>query len=181
VRGFLNNGDFFDTSGKMAFQNVLTIYARATFALMQILGFSRTTGTGTVTITGTAVVGSGTNFTGELAVGRMIAIGNEFRRVVGIADATHATIVSAFTDDVPAGTGFEYQLGANGFLYSDGALNIGTYDASELDLYTNGAIGFKLTSAGAPRMPLLPSAAPAGGSKGLYYDPADGFRVKFVP
>ena len=30
-------------------------------------------------------------------------------------------------------------------------------------------------------MPVLQSSAPAGGSKGLWYDPADGNRVKFVP
>lgn len=148
LRGFLDNGDFFDTSGKMSFQNIMTLYARAALSMMQVLGFARSTGTGTVTITGTAVVGSGTNFTGQLAVGRMIAISNEFRRVTAIADNTHATIVSAFTDDSPAGTGFDYQIGANGFMYADGDLNLGTYDASELHLWTNGVKGGVLDSTG---------------------------------
>ncbi len=39
----------------------------------------------------------------------------------------------------------------------------------------------ELTNAGALALPSLPSVAPAAGSKQLYYDPADGNRVKFMP
>lgn len=37
-----------------------------------------------------------------------------------------------------------------------------------------------LNTAGAPYLPYLPSASPGAGSKGLWFDPADGNRVKFA-
>jgi hypothetical protein len=38
-----------------------------------------------------------------------------------------------------------------------------------------------INTAGAPYLPYLPSAYPGAGTKGLYYDAADGNRVKFAP
>lgn len=50
--------------------------------------------------------------------------------------------------------------------------------------YTNfvfgGSEAMKLEPAGVIRLPLLPSANPGAGTKQLWYDPADGNRVKFA-
>jgi len=66
-----------------------------------------TTGTGTLTTAGTAVVGVGTNFTGQLTANvSYITVGGFVRLVTAIADATHCTIASAFDVDVTTGTAF---------------------------------------------------------------------------
>ena len=41
--------------------------------------------------------------------------------------------------------------------------------------------GFTVTDLGRVKMPLLPSSNPGAGSKQLWYDPADGNRVKYAP
>jgi hypothetical protein len=54
--------------------------------------------TGTVTTNGTtSLVGSGTAFTTELAVGNWIVVNSQARKVSAIADNTHLTVSSAFT------------------------------------------------------------------------------------
>lgn len=65
------------------------------------------TGTGTVTTTGTAVVGSSTLFTTELIVGNGIFISGQGRVVSVITDDTHLTLDSALSSDV-AGQAFTY-------------------------------------------------------------------------
>jgi len=57
------------------------------------------TGTGTISATSTAIVGSSTAFTTELKVGYPIynADNDEYREVTVITDNTHATIKNAFT------------------------------------------------------------------------------------
>lgn len=66
-----------------------------------------TAGTGTLTTNATAVVGVGTNFTGELTANvSYIVVGGVSRLVTAIADNTHATIDVAFDVDIPAGTSF---------------------------------------------------------------------------
>ena len=65
------------------------------------------TGTGTIVTTGTAVVGTGTDFDPEVIVGDyLIAVdatagkGNEARKVISIADDTNLVIESAFSTDI---------------------------------------------------------------------------------
>jgi hypothetical protein len=66
-----------------------------------------TAGTGTITSTGTAVVGVGTAFLTELAIGSYIVAtgGGQTRIVSAIADNTHLTVSVAFSPDV-AGVAF---------------------------------------------------------------------------
>lgn len=68
---------------------------------------AQTTETGTITSTGTAVVGTGTDFDGEVEVGDYLVVlnatagkGNEARRVVSIADDTNLVIDAAYSTDV---------------------------------------------------------------------------------
>jgi len=63
---------------------------------------------------------------------------------------------------------------------ADGAINSGAFSFSTANL---GAFSEKLRigAAGAIAMPLLPNANPGVGTKQLWYDPADGNRVKFAP
>lgn len=60
--------------------------------------------TGTIAVTGTAVTGSGTAFLTDLTARAYIKIGSEHRRVVKVASNTSATLDSAFSSSVPAGT-----------------------------------------------------------------------------
>jgi hypothetical protein len=55
------------------------------------------TGTVSVSVAATAVVGSGTLFTTELEVGGRISISNEIRSISAIADNTHLTLGAAHT------------------------------------------------------------------------------------
>lgn len=141
IRGWLHNGDFFDSSKRMAFRSSLNIYERDALAIHRVLGFIGN-GTGKITTIGTAVTGSsGTLFTSELAVGKMIGYnGNEFRIVTAIADNTHLTIDSGFTDDITVAASYLVQTGSNSFLFSDGHTNIGSRDLTELRFWSNGII-----------------------------------------
>lgn len=66
-----------------------------------------TAGTGTLTTNATAVVGVGTNFTGELTANVSFIIVNGVSRLVtAIADATHATIDAAFDVDITTASAF---------------------------------------------------------------------------
>jgi hypothetical protein len=65
------------------------------------------TGTGTVAVTGTAVTGSGTAFTTQLAHGDTFILPNHPpRNVLSITDNTHMTLDEAYDADVAAGAGF---------------------------------------------------------------------------
>lgn len=142
ARGWISNGDFFDTAAisRFAFQNYLTIYSQTNLAALRLLGFSGLVGSGTIQSTGTALVGTGTSFLTQPGVGKMIVVqGNEFRYLTAVADNTHATLSSAFTDDQPAGTVYLYQTGANGFIFSDSNLNVGVQDASQIRFWSSGA------------------------------------------
>ena len=55
---------------------------------------------GTSNVTGTAVVGTGSNFTTILSVGSRVYISGQVRTVATITDDTHMTIDSALTSDV---------------------------------------------------------------------------------
>ena len=140
VRGWLHNGDFFDSSNRMAFQNRLHIYERGALARLNILGFAGNAGTGTISSSGTSITGSGTSFTTQLVLGKMIAVENNiFRKVTGITDDTHATIEEAFDHDLAAGTGFSYQTGANSEFWSDSDTNFNTDQGSNMIFRNNGA------------------------------------------
>lgn len=76
---------------------------------------SRIKGTGTISSTGTAVVGVGTLFTSETPVGSFIDPGNgDERSVTVVTDNTHLTVDNAWDyagENVPAGTIFYYFQG----------------------------------------------------------------------
>jgi hypothetical protein len=80
------------------------------FSCMKVNGnfSSDTSGSGTITTTGTAVVGDGTGFTAYKA-GYAIYSNSlkEYREISSITDATHMTLVSAFSSNLSAGT-FKY-------------------------------------------------------------------------
>ncbi len=133
LRGQLHNGDWFDTdtTSRFNFQNLLTIYSASSFAMLRFPGYTGSTDAGaTLQTTGTAVVGTNSHFLTKPGKGRMIVLSNELRYLASVSDDTHATLNQAFTDDAPAGTSYLYQVGANGYIYTDSAAHLGTQDAS---------------------------------------------------
>jgi hypothetical protein len=81
------------------------------FSCMKINGdfVSDSTGTGTISSSGTAVTGTGTSFTTELAAKNVIyeATLKEYREVLSVTDDTHCTLVSGFSSNV-SGKAFKY-------------------------------------------------------------------------
>jgi hypothetical protein len=141
VRGWLSNGEFFDTSSvsRFAFQKRLNIYSRDAVAEFGLTGFmapSDPNGAGHISTIGTAVNGDASSFTTDM-IGKYIFAMTEYRRITAVAGPTTATIAAAFTDDLPAGTTYSISTGASMFMFSDGSGNLGTFDATSLKLYSN--------------------------------------------
>jgi len=92
--------------------------ARTYFSCMKVNGsFSAdSTGTGTITTTGTACVGFGTSFDTELETGNVIyeATLKEYREVSSVTDSTNLVFVSAFSSN----------LSAKAFKYNSSMVNI---------------------------------------------------------
>lgn len=63
-------------------------------------------GTGTLTSAGTAVTGTGTSFTSELAAGDLITAADQVRRVVAVTSDTELTLEAPFQPDLAAATPF---------------------------------------------------------------------------
>lgn len=59
-----------------------------------------TAGTGTISSTGTAVTGSGTDFTNELEIGDIIKAGGHSRVVTAIASGTSLTVAEAWPNNI---------------------------------------------------------------------------------
>lgn len=85
--------------------------------------------TGTVTITGQAVVGTGTNFLAEIQVGQFINIGANYGLVQAVIDGTHLTLAATFgaspvAQPFFAGTGFNAatDTGKRMVIYGGGAV-----------------------------------------------------------
>lgn len=87
------------------------VVPHVSFSAMKINGdlAADSTGTGTITTTGTACVGVGTAFDTEFEEGNVIydSTQKKYREVSAIADATHLTLVSAFPTNL-SGTNFKY-------------------------------------------------------------------------
>lgn len=67
------------------------------------------TGTGTITVTGTAVVGSGTNFDPQITVGDYILCRGQWLKVTVRTDDTHLTVASpGASPSIAAGSTFQY-------------------------------------------------------------------------
>jgi hypothetical protein len=71
-------------------------------------GTDGTTGTGTVTCSGTAVTGVGTLFTTELGVGQYIKVSGQTRIVSAITSATALTVTAAFSPAISSAASFTY-------------------------------------------------------------------------
>ena len=87
------------------------------------LGTATSSGSGTISSSGTAVTGSGTSFTTELSVGATIIADGKSAMVESITDDTHLTVVSApasawsgdaFTYRLPAIRGRYFMIGQHG-------------------------------------------------------------------
>lgn len=61
------------------------------------------------------------------------------------------------------------------------AAGSGSFGGNFIALFLNSVLKFAVDSTGGIAVPGLPSVNPGAGSKKLYYDPADGNRVKFAP
>lgn len=138
IRGFIENGTFFDTSNKMTFQRVLRVHSPQTFALFNVLGFSGNPGAGKITTSGVNVLGTdGTLFTTQLKVGKCISISNEFRTIESIADDTHCVMAFAFDEDM-INQSYEYQTGVNLRVLSDANARFGCADQSNTCIQSGG-------------------------------------------
>lgn len=78
-------------------------------------------GTGTVSGTGTAITGSGTTFT-SYAVGDILVVSGERRKITEITSDTALTIEEAFTSD-PSGDSFSVAEQANAAIFFDVSTN----------------------------------------------------------
>ena len=101
----------FSTNLTSAFSFTVTVNKNTAMTISAVIP-TQNTGTGTISSTGTAVTGSSTNFTGQLAVNKLISVGLQTRRVTNIGDNTHLTIDSAFLPDV-SGSTFIYRPSPN--------------------------------------------------------------------
>ncbi len=90
----------------------------------------KTSGTGTISSTGTAVSGSGTSFSSEFSVGDDIVANGETRIISTVTDNTNLTVNSAFSSDLTAGTDFEYST-PRLVVTAAGKLGIGTTSPTE--------------------------------------------------
>jgi hypothetical protein len=118
-----------DTTDNLVYQWKSKVFADdyTFYSCMKVNGSfaSDSTGTSTITATGTAVVGSGTSFTTELKAGYALynADNDEYREVSSVTDGTNAVLVSAFTAN----------FSAKAFKYNSCLVNI--YGGSSL-IYT---------------------------------------------
>ncbi len=87
-------------------------------------------GTGTVSGTGTAITGSGTSFTTELAVGDQFTVGGEDRIVAEITSDTALTLRNAFTSDPSA----------SAFTFIGCPQTLGVRTKAGFDINSNGAL-----------------------------------------
>lgn len=83
-------------------ETVITLSPKAVFNPSQTASVNFAVGTGTITVSGTAVTGTGTNFLSELSIGKKILVLDDDsllqgRTIVGIASNTVATIDEALT------------------------------------------------------------------------------------
>jgi hypothetical protein len=94
-----------------SWKSPIFVVPHVSFSAMKINGdlAADSTGTGTITTTGTACVGVGTAFDTELEVGNVIydSTQKKYREVSAIADATNLTLVSAFPTNL-SGANFKY-------------------------------------------------------------------------
>jgi hypothetical protein len=131
-------------------------------------------------ITSAGNVGIGTTnpaYTLDLGNGSVGGIGLRLNNAVGVG--TRLTINGGNTNFTIS----------NGYFNSNAfEIHDDTNNASRLVITPAGNVGIGTTApaagldvVGTVRFGTLPSAAPAAGSKQLYYDPADGNRVKFMP
>ncbi|MEA9355420.1 tail fiber domain-containing protein [Bacteriovorax sp. PP10] len=99
------------------------------------LQVNKTSPTGTISSTATAVTGVGTNFTSSFSVGDQILAGGQAKSITAIADATNMTLSASFTSDLVAGTTYA-RVGA---ILNSGNVGIGT-TAPQEKLVVNGNI-----------------------------------------
>jgi hypothetical protein len=86
------------------------------------LHVNKTACTGTISSTGTAVAGAGTNFTTAFSVGDQLVANSQSKTITAIADATNLTVNSGFSADLVASTSYA-RIGA---IFNAGNVGIGT-------------------------------------------------------
>lgn len=96
---------------------------------------SKTAPLGTISSTGSAVTGVGTNFTASLSVGDKIVANRQVRTISSITDATNLTVSSSFSSDLVAGTSYT-RVGA---ILDSGYVGIGTVNPTT-HLEVNGIV-----------------------------------------
>lgn len=135
--GGLFEGDVFQLEGHDGFY-VVTEDTRS------LVPQAETAGTGTVAVslvTPRVVTGSGTLFTQQLAVGDVLRMGGQARRVVTIISDTSLTVHSDFTSTVAAGTAFTYERsGTSGELFFRRYQGDGVGDGLEADASGSAAL-----------------------------------------
>lgn len=86
------------------------------------LHVSKVAPVGTIASTGTAVVGTGTNFLTSFNIGDQIVSGNQTKTITAITDHFNLTVSTAFSPDLVAGTSY----GRVGTIMNSGNVGIGT-------------------------------------------------------
>lgn len=79
------------------------LYASSGIKIQYVAGYSRA-GTGTISTSGTTVTGVSSLFTTELAEGDLIVASGQIRAIATVTSATAATLDTAFTANLAAGT-----------------------------------------------------------------------------
>ncbi|BAY08537.1 putative baseplate assembly protein [Calothrix sp. NIES-2098] len=106
------------------------------------------TGTGTIAIDGTTLIGVATNFSTELQVGDTITVPNLNRTVTNVVSDTQLTINSPFSLDIPAGTSFVIIHQGKGTISS----NSNTINGNDTEFSTKLRIGDAITAADQTRI-----------------------------
>lgn len=86
------------------------------------LHVNKVTPAGTISSSGTSVLGAGTNFDSAFSVGDFIVASNQVKTITAIADATNMTVNSAFSSDLPVATTYARV----GTVINTGHVGIGT-------------------------------------------------------
>lgn len=95
------------------------------------LHIDKTAPTGTISSTGTAVAGTGTNFTSAFSVGDQLVAGGQVKTITAISSANSLTVNSAFSADLSGGTSYTRV----GTILNGGNVGLGTTTPiSQLDI-----------------------------------------------
>jgi hypothetical protein len=131
--------------GPVVYDNALVVNALGNVGIgttspAASLHVNKTLSTGTISSTGTAVNGTGTNFTAAFSVGDQLVANGQSKTITAIANATNLTVNSVYSTDLVASTSYA-RVGA---IFNAGNVGIGTTSPDnnfDISASVSGAVG----------------------------------------